>query len=653
MTNITLSGTPEAGGLRRGALLCIRFLIVLSALTLALPVGAADPMGCPDFTVELPRDRKDAPVVKAADYGFSTGTSNNAAAVCRALAAAKQLGAKRVELAAGTYFCHDAQGILLDGLEDFTLDGRGARLLFARPSKIAEEQSSLDPLGANVIVRDCRRVWIGNFSMDWDWASDPIGVWVRLLEKHLDEADNASYVDFELMDLARHPKYPARVPVLQIYASDRTPSGACVAIPGKSVWHGAAQGHFGAKSEWLAPNRLRVWPCVAQPGEYQCAADLKRYSPAANRQAVGRFDVGATYVLTHYYYGKNAFNLISCRDLTLKDIVVDSCRGFGVEVSGTQCLTDFVNVRFAPFEGTRHPFSCSADGFHVVQSRGHFRFIGCEWAACQDDFVNLHDRTTIAWPDGTDALEVVNTRGVAYFGAVVGDEVELRESDYAATGWRGRITAITGERLTFDRPVPQPRGTCFVVINRSFSTNDYLFRDCVFRDSGTSRCIVTGENVTIENCRFERMMREPLRMSVSYTPNVWCEGALLRNVVVRGCTFRDCFAQASGARQSQQIFIGGRIPWQGDPVMKQVPIANERFRAVWEKELAKGLRPHFDRAAISGFLVESNRFVNVPGYVLVSPNGHDVVFRENQIVREGEPLHRPFDYAGRIQLPVK
>ena len=412
-----------------------------------------------------------------------------------------------------------------------------------------------------------------------------------------------------------------------------------------------------------------------QPGAHQCAADLKRFSPAANRAIVKRMTVGVPFVLSHYYYGKNGFNLDSNADLTLKDVRVDSCRGFGVEIAGTQRLTQFVNVRFAPPEGSLRPFGCSADGFHVIRSQGRFKFIGCEWAACQDDFVNLHDRTTIAVPAGERALEVVNTRGAEYFGARPGDEIELREDDYGATGWTGRVVAVEGAPgrgrpgnegaasaraptrrsgaqgrpgyenvIVFDRPVPKPKGICHVLFNRTYATDDYLFRDCVFRDSQHSRTIAMGSNITFENCRFERLSREALRLTTSYTPNVWCEGRLTGNVVVRGCTFRDCLGAGAKGRSSQ-LYIGARIPWAGDPVMPQVPIAHEGFRAVWEERLKANEPPKLAPEAVSGFLIESNAFVNVPGYVVNSPNARNIVWRGNRVVREGTAACPPFDYA--------
>lgn len=52
------------------------------------------PSGCAEFSVDLPRPHG-GPVVRAADYGFSEASTDNVAAINRALAAARRLGAAR------------------------------------------------------------------------------------------------------------------------------------------------------------------------------------------------------------------------------------------------------------------------------------------------------------------------------------------------------------------------------------------------------------------------------------------------------------------------------------------------------------------------------------------------------------------------------
>ena len=91
-------------------------------LVLAVSVASVLPTGCPEFAVERPRDRGGA-VVRAADFGLSAQSDKNATAINKALAEARRTGARRVELAPGTYRCFDEPGVVISNFSDFVFDG--------------------------------------------------------------------------------------------------------------------------------------------------------------------------------------------------------------------------------------------------------------------------------------------------------------------------------------------------------------------------------------------------------------------------------------------------------------------------------------------------------------------------------------------------
>ncbi len=108
-------------------------LSILSTLVI-FNLALAEPSGCPDFEVELPRaaDCVHSAVVRAVDFGLSETNTRNHVAINAAIAEAKRTNADRVELAPGTYRCFDGKGIFIDGFTDFTFDGKGATLVFRR-----------------------------------------------------------------------------------------------------------------------------------------------------------------------------------------------------------------------------------------------------------------------------------------------------------------------------------------------------------------------------------------------------------------------------------------------------------------------------------------------------------------------------------------
>lgn len=605
------------------------------------------PTGCPEFTVEGPRPDRTS-VVRAADYGFSPTNDRNAEAINAALAAARRLGAGRLELAPGEYRCFDGPGVLIDGFEDFTFDGMGATLVFRRDHAPLERQETLLDGEANVVIRNCRRTEVRGFNLDWDWRNDPLAVWCVCTGKHVDEADNASYADFELD--APHPKHPAPVPVqlLTPMAADRR-GARHEPRRGPRCYFGMCLGHQGAKMEWLSPTRLRLWPYVKPVTGFLAKENENRYSAKGNRDAVRGIDVGGTFTLSHRYYGLNGIEMDSNRHLTLRDIDIWACWGLGVETRGAQKHWQLVNVNVRPRPGRLYPVTSTADAHHVVQSQGFGKMIGCETTMNQDDHFNYHDRTQIARTVGPRTLEVVNNRGVAYTLFKPGTTVALRRDDFSSTGWRGRIVAIEGERIAFDRDLPPQNGLLFVMTDTDYATENFLFRDCRFHDTPWSRGICQGNNITFDGCVFGPMTGTPLKITSCYTFTAWCEGIGATNVVVRNCRFENCLDNATGgdadnAQIHVQLQLAGKDYWP----LGYIPVAHPGFAKTLEAVKASGAWPKPSSAGVDRILVEDNVFVNPRGYLLSARNVGTCILRGNRVIRT-DAACAPLPFAGRIR----
>ena len=604
------------------------------------------PKGCPDFVVQGPR-RTGGATVCAVDFGLNEASDHNQDAINAALAEARRIGAARVELAPGTYRCFDGDGIRIEGFADFTFDGRGATLVFRRDHAPVDNQAAQLDGAANIEIKDCLRTVACGFNMDWDWDSDPLAAWCKCVGLHLDAGDNASYADFELD--APHPNYPAHVPVqlLTPMASDR--SGARMdGRSGNPVYFGASLGHIGAKSEWLSPTRLRVWPFVRPDYGHFAETAAWRFTPQANRACVEGLDEGGTFVLSHCYYGLNGFVLDSNRHLTLRDIDLWSCRGFGVETRGAQQYWQLVNFNVRPKPGAGRPVTSTADAHHVAQSLGFGKMVSCEVTMNQDDHFNCHDRTQIAWTTGARTVEVVNNRGVAYTLFKVGSRIKLRQEDFADTGWVGGIVAIEGERITFDRDLPPQTGMLFVLTDADFATENFLFRDCRFHDSPWSRGLYNGNNATFDGCTFGPMVGRPLFLLSCYTYNVWCEGIGCANIVIRNCRFENCLDVRSERGATAQIMAEIAIPPAYDPE-PDIPIANAAFARRVAENKAAGRRVEPSGDALRDILVEKCTFVNPRGYLLRAVNGRNVTFRDNT-VEWSHPLCDSLPYTGEVRV---
>lgn len=612
-------------GIRAAAMMYVKGIIGLAVLAAAMggaSAAVAEPPGCPDFTVEAPCPANDI-VVRAADFGFSAANERNAAAVNAAIAEARRIGAAKVELAPGTYRCFDEQGIVIDGLSDFTFDGKGAVLVFRRaPEFRGQPQSELIHDKGNLLIRDCERCVVGNLTMDWDWSKDPLGAFVRVAAKHVDAAaPEKSCVDLEFVDYERHPKYPEPVPVQKMTPMDecrtRFRSGAAFSF-------GQTEGHFGAKNEWIAPNVLRVWPGIAMEGRNQNPATGYRSNPANNAAKVEKMEQGGLYRLLHCYYGKNGVNLVGNRHLLVRDVAVWSCFGMGMVVDGPQKFWQVERFRVVPpteaefaaaYRGGRfrpRPVTSTSDGHHVARSSGMCRYVGCRWTLNNDDTFNIHDRFTLAVKVGRCRLQIVNQRGIDYFRVKKGALLELRNPDWSATGFMARLEGFDGdyggrEVLVLDRPIPESRGACFLVWDRTYGSDGLHLKDCVFEDGGY-RNLFCVSDVTVEGCTFRRTGSVPVWFCADYRQKLWCEGMGATNLVVRNCIFEDCCTISAGAPliRTQCVTSGG---WETGPV-----------------------EPGF---VGGGLLIEGCTFVRPRGPVLDLHCGKDVVFRGNVIDRGG------------------
>lgn len=595
---------------------CIAAAALLGA-SAAIAAGRTEPTGCPPFEVEAPRPHGGA-IVRAADFGFSAANTDNAAALNRALAECRRIGAERLELAPGTYRCHGPDGVVLREMQDFTLDGRGALLVFYRKHPKDWDAAAGDaPVGdsSNLVLDRCRRVCVRDVRLDWDWSVDPLGFFGTCAGVHVDEErDDASYVDFDLPGNGRHPRWPEPVPVQTVQPMDEAGAGPRL-DGGARCWFGQQPGHFGSKNEWLSPTRLRVWPCVAQPDRPERPQDAWRFSPAANRRDARRFEPGRTYVVSHRYYGCGGIYLTGGEHVTLRDVEIWSCPGTGVCLDGTLHHVLLERLRIAPPDparlreaGTGGPerrcLSSTSDAIHVARSGGFLRLDGCELAFHNDDSLNVHDCTALATADGPRRLRFV-CGDAAYLGARAGDEIELRQENFSRTGWTGRIAAIAADgALALDGDLPPQAGRWFLVADRAYATGRVHVKDCRIHDVPWGRSVVHAPDATIEGCTFERLANTPLRLQVCVTTNAWCEGVACTNVVVRGNVFRDCSALARVDGVSPVVYCGLRAP--------------------------PGVRPAAASGVLGDILVESNRFERTGGVPLHADVPGAVLFRDNR-----------------------
>ena len=188
---------------------------------------------------------------------------------------------------------------------------------------------------------------------------------------------------------------------------------------------------------------------------------------------------------------------------------------------------------------------------------------------------------------------------------------------------------VNKELLELDRDIPDQKGPCFLVWDRTYGTDWVLFKGCTCEDSGW-RNLFSPSNLTIEDCTFRRTPGMPLRLIADWRADLWCEGMGTTNVVIRNCTFEDA---------------GTLVPKEGQISTRCVVPAG------WDI-------PPPDKGFVGGdVLIEKCTFVRPTGPVLDFPTGRNVTFRDCTVDLRGTQNATPsagtFDTSGAENVRIE
>lgn len=540
------------------------------------------PTGAKEFTVERPQPKAGAATVRAADFGFSEDAEDNIAALNKAIKHCQETGAAVLELAPGTYRMTADEEVVFDKMSDFTLDGKGAKLVF------------LKKRGSNFVLRSCERVVLRDFSFDWDWSVDPLASVVEVV------GVGEKTVDFKFVEYERFPRRDVRVAIVSSF----DPETRSVGIEGgfDRGFEFIVGRNPKPETAWLSDNVLRV---------------------AASNNTV--FQPGQLFRMQHYYYDRNGIAMSSNRHLTIEDVHIYSCTGHAFVVSGTQQYWQFLRVRIAaPADDPRRVITCTADHCHIAQSRGFFKMEECEFSLGADDCLNVHDNSGFARKTGTHTVTTQNVRGIGAYSP--GTIVELRQGDYSPSGFRSAVTgtkpvdASKGiHEISFADPVPEQLFDGFVMFNWTYDSRNVIIRNCFFHDNRARGLLLLGRDITVENNTFRHNEMGAIKIETGYTFNVWSEGYGVSNVVIRNNRFDTVNPRDVGNDgKARDIYIG--------VYMKSDPSAERTLYPI-----------------LSDLLFEGNTFVDTFGLIAFISSAGNVTFRDNVFVNN-TPRRKPLPF---------
>jgi len=537
------------------------------------------PTGCAEFEVNLPSPKSEI-VVNAADFGLNENIENAATVINNALAHCKKVGASKLVIAKGVYKIYENTPINIVAFKDFTFDGGGSTFVYRKDS------------APNFYIAECLRVKLCNFNVDYDWQTQPLASIVEVVG--LDKSKESPTIDFKFVDYREHAYYKKPMMFTALTAYD--PEAKSVGIFARRPIYGKVASMLDeiVKYEWLSPNVVRC-----------------RFK---NDDMPKRAEVGWFYRAQHFYYQCDCFSMLSNTHLTFADINVYSCKGCFMRVNGTQKYWQVVNVNLAPPKGdVRRCITSTADGIHIGRSCGYFKLVGCDISYGADDGVNIHDCTEFVVRVNDHTVRINRPTSAKYIGE---DSVfEFRHWDYAPTNFTAKLkekkkTGNTFE-LVFEEKLPDDLGKGFVLFDRKYGSKNFLAKNCKFHRNRARGILILTDNVTIENCVFERIDSGAMKIETGHA-DVWSEGYGVNNMVVRNCTF------------IQPNLFGG----SNQGIIRDISMNMYIFK---DNSMAVKAYP-----MLRNILFENNKFIDQIGTVAFLGACDNVIFRNNEIVNESK-----------------
>ena len=495
------------------------------------------PRGAMEFEVDAPRNAT-GPTLYCADYGVSETNADNTAALRAAFADAKAKGAAKLVLERGRYALNTDSPLTLDGFRDFTFDGGGSVFVSYRHG------------GAFMLLRRTLRTKLVNFSLDWDWAREPLASIVRVKR-----ADAKSY-DLEFVDYGDFPNKDAAFTVLSAYDPETRSVGIEDGIT-RYLDMGKSRENR-VKRTWLDGRTVRI------------------------ENVPTGIAAGQLYRAQHYYYHYNGFSLVDVEHLTLENVTVLSTPGHAFVVCGKTHHVAFDRVNIVPpKDDPRRVITCTADHLHIGQSRGFVKLENCEFSLGADDIMNMHDNTAFVHRTGPRTVRALHASAMG--AAQKGDRIEFRNGDYSPTGFFGTLLEtrrIPGRRLGFDatfaEDVPEETKDGFILFDWAFDTHNVIVRNCNFHDNRARGLLILARDVTVENNVFLHQEMGAIKIETGYTYNSWSEGYGVSNVVIRGNLFDTVNPSGSSAMHRQRsIYAGIYLRTDPSPDTTDYPILRD------------------------------------------------------------------------------
>ena len=272
----------------------------------------------------------------------------------------------------------------------------------------------------------------------------------------------------------------------------------------------------------------------------------------------------------------------SC-DVTLRDVDVHYMHGLGIVSQYTRNIT-MQNVNCLPREGSGRLIASSADFMHFSGCSGRISICDCRFAGAHDDPVNVHGtnlRAVERLADNRLRLRFMHGQSYGFRAFSAGDTVAFVRAATMERFASARVEAVerVSDRevdVTFDRAVPGDIIIGSDCVENMTCTPELEIRRCRFERTNTRGTLVTTPRkaVIADNVYCKTGMSAIL---VEADAEGWFESGPVCDLTIENNTFIDCAYLGGPSRAVIAFNPSNRIIDASRPVHRNITIRGNRF----------------------------------------------------------------------------
>lgn len=461
------------------------------------------------FYIARPNE-KNYKIVNASDFGVSTDTNDNYAAFCSAIEYCKANPNTILKVDGGKYYFRTDKAIVLNGLKNILIDADGAQFIFEHPNYF------------NIVNCDC--IEIRGLSITWNLDVSRLASIVKV--KKANKRAHTLEIEFTELD----------------EVSEDIPIMAFTKYDPETLTPGTRQ-DFKENYVYQFPGSIKT---VEKTGH--------NVLKITHDGSLDSYKKGEVYLLRHHVYDGNAFNVHNTSNITFSGIKLYAVAGMGWLIESRSerfQLLDCV-IALDPDHENDHRISATADGVHIANTNGKLKISGCDFSFMGDDDINVHDNIAMVTDklDGKTVEIYTNANNFA-----VGDTAIFSGKGFDNLGFSATITSVGGNRLTFDKELPDYIVKDCIVSNGSIDSGNYVISNNYFHENRARGLLLQSDNGLCESNRFYKIMANPIKVIMDISSGLWLEGTGVNGLVIRNNSFTEC----NVVEWSSQISISTNI----------------------------------------------------------------------------------------------